>query len=96
MLDDLHVANDTIVIFTTAIALTCRPGPTPACLHSHGDKGFDTVDFVRECRNIWVTPRVAQNFGRRGGRAIDSRTTRQGAMQSARRRGNASKDVLAG
>ena len=43
-----------------------------------GDKGFDTADFVRECRNLWVTPHVAQNLGRRGSSAIDSRTTRQG------------------
>jgi IS5 family transposase len=43
-----------------------------------GDKGFDTADFVRECRTIWVTPHVAQNLGRRGGSAIDSRTTRHG------------------
>jgi IS5 family transposase len=42
-----------------------------------GDKGFDTADFVRECRNIWVTPHIAQNLGRTGGSAIDSRTTRQ-------------------
>ena len=35
-----------------------------------GDKGFDTADFVRECRNMWVTPHVAQNLGRRGGSAI--------------------------
>ena len=28
-----------------------------------GDKGFDTAEFVRECRNIWVTPHVAQNLG---------------------------------
>jgi len=42
-----------------------------------GDKGFDTGDFVQECRNIWVTPHVAQNLARRGGSAIDSRTTRQ-------------------
>ena len=41
-----------------------------------GDKGFDTAEFVRECRNMRVTPHVAQNLGRRGGRAIDSRTTR--------------------
>src|SRR5258707_8569258 len=40
-----------------------------------GDKGFDTADFVRECRNLWVTPHVAQNLGRRGGSAIDNRTT---------------------
>src|ERR1700740_3321175 len=41
-----------------------------------GDKAFDTAEFVRECRNIFVTPHVAQNLGRRGGSAIDSRTTR--------------------
>jgi len=39
-----------------------------------GDKGFDTADFVRECRNLSVTPHVAQNSGRRGGSAIDGRT----------------------
>ena|SRR6266568_2122578 len=41
-----------------------------------GDKGFDTFGFVAECRNLRVTPHVAQNLGRRGGSAIDSRTTR--------------------
>jgi len=41
-----------------------------------GDKGFDTADFVRECRNLGMTPHVAQNLGRRGGSAIDSRTAR--------------------
>jgi transposase len=40
-----------------------------------GDKGFDTAEFVRECRNMWVTPPVAQNLERRGGSAIDGRTT---------------------
>jgi hypothetical protein len=40
-----------------------------------GDKGFDTAEFIRECRNIWVTPHVAQNLGRPGGSAIDNRTT---------------------
>jgi len=40
-----------------------------------GDKGLDTADFVRECRNIHMTPHVAQNLKRRGGSAIDSRTT---------------------
>src|SRR5712691_4176800 len=41
-----------------------------------GDKGFDTCDFVAECRNLQVTPHVAQNHERRGGSAIDERTTR--------------------
>jgi transposase len=40
-----------------------------------GDKGFDTAEFVRECRNMRVTPHVAQNLARRGGSAIDGRTT---------------------
>jgi transposase len=39
-----------------------------------GDKGFDTADFVRECRNMCITPHVAQNLARRGS-AIDGRTT---------------------
>lgn len=41
-----------------------------------GDKGYDTRDFVAECRNINVTPHVAQNTKRSGGSAIDQRTTR--------------------
>jgi transposase len=40
------------------------------------DKGYDTADFVAECRNMEVTPHVAQNDKRRGGSAIDARTTR--------------------
>jgi len=41
-----------------------------------GDKGFDTAEFVAECRQMNVTPHVAQNTGRPGGSAIDARTTR--------------------
>jgi hypothetical protein len=41
-----------------------------------GDKGFDTAEFVEQCRHMNVTPHVAQNDGRRGGSAIDARTTR--------------------
>jgi hypothetical protein len=41
-----------------------------------GDKGYDTADFVAECRHLRVTPHVAQNDPRRGGSAIDARTTR--------------------
>jgi transposase len=50
------------------------PGDGPVTVG--GDKGFDTADFVRECRHLQVTPHVAQNLGRRGGSAIDRRTTR--------------------
>jgi len=41
-----------------------------------GDQGFDTKDFVAECRHMNVTPHVAQNHGRNGGSAIDARTAR--------------------
>ena len=40
------------------------------------DKAYDTKDLVAECRNLNVTPHVAQNTKRNGGSAIDRRTTR--------------------
>jgi hypothetical protein len=40
------------------------------------DKGYDTAEFVAECRHLGVTPHVARNTGRRGGSAIDARTVR--------------------
>jgi transposase len=40
------------------------------------DKGYDTREFVAECRRMEVTPHVAQNTNRPGGSAIDGRTTR--------------------
>jgi hypothetical protein len=41
-----------------------------------GDKAYDTKDFVADLRACQVTPHVAQNDKRRGGSAIDQRTTR--------------------
>jgi transposase len=41
-----------------------------------GDKGYDTREHVAGLRQLKVTPHVAQNTGRRGGSAIDARTTR--------------------
>jgi transposase len=40
------------------------------------DKGYDTAGFVEQIRAIGITPHVAQNVTRRGGSAIDARTTR--------------------
>ena len=40
------------------------------------DKAYDTRDFVADCRERNVTPHVARNDTRRGGSAIDARTTR--------------------
>jgi transposase len=51
------------------------------------DKAYDTKDFVAECRNLNVTPHVAQNEKRPGGSAIDGRTTRhEGYAISQRKR----------
>jgi len=53
------------------------------------DKGYDTRDFVAECRHLNVTPHVAQNVKRNGGSAIDGRTTRYegyGISQQKRKR----------
>lgn len=40
-----------------------------------GDKAFDTKDFVNDCRQLNVTPHVAQNSDARRKSAIDARTT---------------------
>jgi transposase len=40
------------------------------------DKGYDTYDFVDTLRALGMTPHVTQNTARRGGSAIDGRTTR--------------------
>ena len=51
------------------------------------DKGYDTRDFVAECRHMKVTPHVAQNVKRNGGSAIDGRTAHsEGYAVSQRKR----------
>ena len=51
------------------------------------DKGYDTRDFARGCRERNVTPHVAQNQHARRRSAIDARTTRHpGYRQSAKAR----------
>jgi transposase len=51
-----------------------------------GDKGFDTAEFVEQCRHMNVTPHVAQNDGRRGGSAIDARTTRHAGYKVSQKK----------
>jgi transposase len=51
-----------------------------------GDKGFDTAEFVDQCRHMNVTPHVAQNDGRRGGSAIDARTTRHAGYKVSQKK----------
>ena len=50
------------------------PGKKPKSIGA--DKAYDTRDFVADCRQRNVTPHVARNDTRRGGSAIDARTTR--------------------
>jgi transposase len=50
------------------------------------DKGYDTKGFVAACREINVTPHVAQNTHRRGGSAIDARTTRHVGYEISQRK----------
>jgi transposase len=51
-----------------------------------GDKGYDTRDFVAECRNMNVTPHLAQNTKRSGGSAIDGRTTGHDGYEVSQRK----------
>jgi hypothetical protein len=51
-----------------------------------GDKNYDTKDFVATCRNLHVTPHVSQNDRRRGGSAIDGRTTRHAGYAISQRK----------
>jgi transposase len=51
------------------------------------DAGYDTADFVRDCRAINVTPHIAQTRDTRRRSAVDDRTTRHaGYLVSQRKR----------
>jgi len=49
------------------------------------DRGFDTRDFVRQCREAGVTPHVAQFENARRSSAIDGRTTRHAGYSMSQR-----------
>lgn len=51
-----------------------------------GDKGFDTAEFVNECRHMNVTPHLARNTSRSGGSAIDARTTRHAGYAASQKK----------
>jgi len=71
---EVFEANGTAERDAALVMLEQIPDTKPVTVG--GDKGYDTVDFVAECRHLRVTPHVAQNDQRRGGSAIDARTTR--------------------
>jgi hypothetical protein len=73
---------------TTMLSAHWRHAP-PRRRTVGADKAYDTADFVAQVRLVDMTPHVAQNDTRRGGSAIDARTTRHAAYamsQSARPR----------
>lgn len=49
------------------------------------DKNYDTAGFVKDCRDMNITPHVARNDKRPGGSAIDGRTSRHGGYHVSQR-----------
>lgn len=60
----------------TAIAMIDESVPGTKRITLGADKAYDTKDFVEVCRDRNVTPHLAQNISRKGGSAINGRTTR--------------------
>ena len=50
------------------------------------DKNYDTREFVAACRGMNITPHVTRHETRRGGSAIDGRTTRHEGYQVSQRK----------
>jgi hypothetical protein len=72
-------ANGTNERAAALAMLDTVPGIGPKSVGA--DKAYDTQDFIDACRGRNVTPHVACNDTRRGGSAIDGRTTRHGGYQ---------------
>ena len=91
---EVFQANGTAERDAALIMLEKLPGRQPVTVG--GDKGFDTRDFVKECRNLRVTPHVAQNHARSGAARsmLAPRGTR--ATRSARGSESGSKNASAG
>ena len=89
---EVFQANGTAERDAALVMLEKLPGTQPVTVG--GDKGFDTRDFVKECRNLRVTPHVAQNHARPGGSAIDGRTTRHAGYASQPEKAEADRRVL--
>ena len=59
-----------------AIAMADERLPGRRRITLAADKGYDTRGFIAACRELEITPQVAQNEARPGGSAIDGRTAR--------------------
>ena len=81
---ELFQANGTAERDAALVMLEQIAGTKPVTVGA--DKGFDTFGFVDECRNLRVVPHVAQNDKRRGGSAIDGRTTRHSGYAISQRK----------
>ncbi len=81
---EVFQANGTAERDAALILLEQIPGSRRVTVGA--DKGYDTRDFVQECRHLNVTPHVAQNVKRRGGSAVDDRTTRHGGYEVSQRK----------
>ncbi len=50
------------------------------------DKNYDTKGFIASCQGMKITPHVTQNTQRKGGSAIDGRTTRHPGYEISQRK----------
>lgn len=60
----------------SAIAMVDESLPGNKRITLGADKAYDTSDFIEVCRDRNITPHVSQNKERKGGSAIDGKTTR--------------------
>jgi IS5 family transposase len=81
---ELFQANGTAERDAALVMMEQIPGDYRATVGA--DKGYDTAGFVAECRNLRVTPHVAQNIKRNGGSAIDARTTRHDSYKISQKK----------
>ncbi len=81
---EVFQANGTAERDAALVMLEQIPGENRVTVGA--DKGYDTKDFVAECRNLKVTPHVAQNVNRNGGSAVDGRTTRHDGYTVSQRK----------
>ncbi len=70
---------------TSAVAVAALGTPTECRSGAAGaDKAYDTAGFAADCRDLGVTPHVAQNTTNRRS-AIDRRTTRHVGHRTSQR-----------
>jgi IS5 family transposase len=81
---EVFQANGTAERDAALVMLEQIPGENRVTVGA--DKGYDTKDFVAECRNLKVTPHVTQNVNRNGGSAVDGRTIRHAGYAISQRK----------